>query len=125
MTYQDVVQIVDNHIGLIEVNPIAMNQSKERAAKFLVVQAILSNHIKELQDVKAQVSTLEKATYAQCLMTASGKNVTENKIMAEAHPDYAKNREALELIDSELNWCKQHFDIFNNAHVMFRQFSKE
>lgn len=114
-----------DHIGLITINATALAQGKERAAKFLVVQAILSNHLKELRDAKVSVSTLEKASYAQAILGASGKNVTENKIIAEADPYYSQNREALESISSEESWTKEHFDIFNNAHLMFRQYSRE
>lgn len=125
MTFEEIEKIVNNHIDLIEINPVAIVESRERCAKFLVMQAILSTHIKILQDCKVKVSTLEKASYAQSILNSSGKNITENKIMAEADPNYSQNREAMELIDSEINWSKQHFDIFNNAHIQFRQYSKE
>lgn len=124
-SFEDLQRIVMEHIDLIEISPQAIVQSKERAAKFLVMQALLSNHLKEIQDAKVKCSTLEKASYAQAIMGAAGKNITENKIVAEADPRYCEAREAMELIDSEVNWTKQHFDIFNNAHIMFRQYSKE
>lgn len=125
MSFEQIETYVGNHIDLIEITPAAIVDSKSRSAKFLVIQALLSNHLKALQDAKVKVSTSEKATYAQAILGASGKNVTENKIMAEANPRYAEQREAMEMIDSEVNWTKQHFDIFNNAHIMFRQYSKE
>lgn len=124
-SFEQLQKIVHDHIDLIEISPQAIVQSKERAAKFLVIQALLSNHLKEIQDIKVKISTLEKATYAQAILGAGGKNITENKIVAEADPKYCEAREAMELVDSEVNWTKQHFDIFNNAHIMFRQYSKE
>jgi hypothetical protein len=125
MEFTDLERIVNDHIDLVEINAAAIVQSKERSAKFLVIQAILSSHLKILQDVKVKAATEESACYAQALLSASGKNVTENKIIAEASPVYSAARERKELIDSEINWVKQHFDIFNNAHIMFRQYSKE
>lgn len=125
MDFTQLEQIVSDHIDLIEINAAAIVQSKERSAKFLVIQALLSSHLKILQDVKVKAATEESATYAQALMSGSGKNVTENKIAAEGSPLYCRARETKELIDSEINWVKQHFDIFNNAHIMFRQYSKE
>jgi hypothetical protein len=115
--------LVNSHIDLIEIDNHAFAQARERAAKFLVIQAHLASHLKVLEDVKVKASTIEKAQYAQSLMSQGGKNVTENKIMAEADPRYAGSRESVELVDSEINWTKKHFEIFGNAHVMFRQIS--
>jgi hypothetical protein len=125
MDFEELERIVNSHLDLVEINAVAIAQSRERSAKFLVIQALLASHLKLLQDAKVKVSTVEKATYAQAILRAGGKNITENKIVAEADPEYATTREALELIDSEINWTNKHFDIFNNAHIMFRQYSKE
>lgn len=125
MTFEEVEQIVADHVGLIPMSAVALAQAKDRAAKFLVVQAILSNHLKTLRDAKPQASTMERASYAQCLMETTSKKVTENKIHVEANPKYTITREALELIDAEINWTKEHFEIFKDAHVLYRQNSKE
>lgn len=125
MEFTELERIINEHLDLIEINAAAIAQSRERSAKFLVMQALLSSHLKILQDVKVKASTIEKASYAQAILSAGGKNITESKVIAEADPTYCSARETLELIDSEVNWVKQHFDIFNNAHIMFRQYSKE
>lgn len=117
--------LVNSHIDLVEIDGTAFSEARNRAAKFLVIQAHLATHIKGLEDVKVKASTIEKASYAQAMMRQSGKNVTENKINAEADPEYAAARESVELIEAEHNWTKRHFDIFENAHVMFRQISNE
>ena len=90
----------------------------------MVIQCFLADHLKVLEDTKVKASTIEKATYAQVLLGASGKKVTEVKIIAQGDPAYSASRESVELIDAELNWTKKHFDIFNNAHIMFRQYSQ-
>lgn len=123
LSLEQLEQIVMKHIDLIEIDQNAIIQSRERAAKFLVVQAHLANHLKALDDAKVKATTIEKAQYAQSLMSQSGKNVTENKILAEADPMYAQSRETIELIESERDWVKKHYDIFGNAHVQFRQIS--
>lgn len=125
LDYQQLQKLVNDYLDLIEINRDAIIDARNRAAKFLVVQSHLSNHLKLLDDVKVKISTIEKATYAQALMKQSGKNVTENKIHAEADPDYANARESLELVSAEVNWTKRHYDIFENAHVMFRQIASE
>lgn len=123
LTLEQLESLVNSHLDLVEINSNAFTEARERAAKFLVIQAHLANHMKVLDDVKVKASTIEKAQYAQSLMSQTGKNITENKINAEADPHYAAARESVEMIDSEINWTKRHFDIFGNAHVMFRQIS--
>lgn len=122
----DFVQLetmVHQHLDLIEITPAAIAESRARAAKFLIMQAVLNDHMKLLEDVKVKASTVEKATYAQVLMSFGEKKVTESKVLAQGDPNYALTRESVEMIDSELNWTKKHYDIFNNAHIMFRQYS--
>ena len=125
ITFKQLQELVQEHIALIEINKYAFQEARERTAKFLVIQAHLTNHLKELDDIKVKCSTLEKATYAQALMQQGGKNVTENKINAEADPTYASARESIELIDAEINWVKKHYEIFGNSHIQFRQISAE
>lgn len=125
MEFDQLQKLVMDNINLIEINRDAIIDAKNRAAKFLVIQAHLNDHLKLLEDVKVKASTEEKATYAQALMKQSGKNVTENKINAEADPDYTRAREAVELIGAEHNWTKRHYEIFENAHIMFRQISQQ
>lgn len=123
LTLEQLEKLVMDNVGLIEIDANAFSQARDRAARFLVIQAHLANHMKLLDDTKVKASTIEKAQYSQSLMSQSGKNVTENKINAEADPVYAASRESIELIDSEKDWVKRHYEIFGNAHVMFRQIS--
>jgi hypothetical protein len=123
LTLEQLQSLVTTHLDLVEINQHAFSEARERAAKFLVIQAHLANHLKTLEDIKVKASTIEKSQYAQSLMSQSGKNVTENKINAEADPQYAAARESIELVDAEHNWTKRHYEIFGNAHVMFRQIS--
>lgn len=125
MDLQQVTNLINEHIDLVEVNASALASSKDRAAKFLVIQAILATYLKGLEDGKAKLKTMVDATYAQSILGASGKNVTENKIIAEADPAYARVREGSEELDSEINWIKTHMKIFENAHILFRQFLRE
>lgn len=125
MNFEDIQKLVLEHISLIEIDRDAIIDARSRAARFLIIQAKLNDHLKVLEDIKVNASTEEKATYAQALMSQTGKNVTENKINAEANPEYAKTREVAERIDSEVNWTKKHYEIFGNAHVMFRQISAQ
>lgn len=121
----DIEKLVEDHIDLIAVNGESLAQAKTRSAKFLVAESILSSYLKELQKAIAQFKTVSTASYAQVMKGLSSKKVTENKIEAEAHPDYSRNRQSLEEMEAEANWVKTHMKIFDNAHVMYRQFANE
>lgn len=127
MQFEQIQKIVNDHIDLVEISSTGLAQGKDRAAKFLVVQSILANYIKDLEDGRAKGKTIVDASYAQVLreISATSKKITEAKKEVEAHPDYTSNREALEQLDSEINWVKTHMKIFDNAHLMFRQYSRE
>lgn len=125
LSLEDLQTLIASHIGMIEINAYAIREARERAAKFLVIQAHLTNHLKALEDIKVKATTLSSAQYAQAMRIQAGKNVTENKINAEADPNYAEARESSELIDAEINWVKKHHEMFGNAHVMFRQISMQ
>jgi hypothetical protein len=118
-------ELVMSHIGMIEIDRNAIIEARSRAARFLVIQSHLNDHLKILDDVMVKASTQEKASYAQAILVAPGKNVTEQKVHAEADPMYVQAREACELVKSEHNWTKRHYEIFENAHVMFRQIAAE
>jgi hypothetical protein len=125
MNFLDVEEIVSAHIDMITLTNAALSQGRERAAKFLTVQAVLSNHLLNLEQARAKASTMVEASYAQSIFKASGKNVTENKITASADPDYTSNREGLEELDAEINWTKTHMKIFENAHILYRNITRE
>ena len=125
MTFEQIEKIVQEHVELISINGEALAQAKTRSAKFLVAESILSSYLMGLQKAAAQLQTISTATYAQVMKGLDSKKVTENKINAEADPGYSQKRQALEEIEAESNWVKIHMKIFENAHVMYRQFGNE
>ena len=61
MNIDDLKKLVSDHIDLIEINKNAFQEARQRAAIFLVIQAHLTNHLKDLEDFKVKASTIEKA----------------------------------------------------------------
>lgn len=125
LTFDQVEQAVLEHIDLIEISSSSLAQGKDRAAKFLIVQSLLSSYLKQVEEGKAKAQTLVSAEYATAIACADGKNITEKKQSAEADPKYTAVREKVEELDAEIRWLKTHIDIFQNAHVMFRQYTRE
>lgn len=125
MDIQQIQQIIDEHLQLITIDATSLADAKNRAAQLLVVQSVLATFLRDFEEEKSKVKTIQVATYAQVVKIVEGKNVTEKKINVEADPGYAAYREALEKMESIRDYLKTHIKIFDNAHLMFRQYSRE
>lgn len=125
MTLDQVREIIDQNIELITVDARGLAESRERAAKFLTVVAILANYLKDLEIEIGKYSATVEASFAQAMRESDGKNVTEKKAFAEENPLYSKNKVAMSQFDAQRNWIKTYMKIFENAHLMFRQYSRE
>lgn len=125
MTKEDVLKIVEDHIDLIAVDAKGIAHAKERAATFLVCQSILSTYSRELKQKKAKLKTTVEAGYAMAIRASEGKNITEKKVNVALDKTYSKYREAFEDLEALEDWVKTHTKIFENAHLMFRQYSRD
>lgn len=125
LTYEQVEEVVLAHIDMIEITASSLAKGRDLTAKFLVVQSLLSSYLKQVEEDKAKSSSISSAEYSTAIMNAEGKNITEKKTMAEADPRYMAARERVECLDAEIRWVKTHIEIFNNAHVMFRQYTRD
>lgn len=125
MNIQNITNLIDENISLITIDAKALSEARERAAKFLVVQSILASFIKQFDDDKAKLITLSEANYARAISVAEGKNITEKKVSVNLDTSYTNSREALEQLESVRNYIKTHIKIFENAHLTFRQYSRE
>ena len=125
MKFEELKELIDEHIDLILLDAKALKEAQDRATRFLVVVSVLSNYRLDLEKKKTKLITLREAHFSQALGRSEAKNVTEKKMEAESDPKYTGQREAVEEIDSEISWVKCHIEIFNNAHITYRQLSKE
>lgn len=123
-SFEGLKKMVSDHIDLISFGKNAYKEATERTTKFLVVVSILADHRLDLERHKAKVSTLRDAFYSKAMTEAEGKTITEKKLKADQEVNYTNQREAVEEIEAEISWIKTHIDIFNNAHVTYRQIAK-
>ena len=117
--------IIDEHVGMIPYSKVTSEQASKKATAFLVALAILTDEKRGCDEDKAKLSTLVSASYAQALSRSMAKQVTEKKVEAEQDNNYTKMREALEECEAKISWLKNYMNIFENAHVTYRQLSKE
>lgn len=121
----EIFEVVGEQLELIVVTPKRLAESKERAAKFLVVQAMLIEYLRQVDVELAKSSTLKEATYAHKINQTAGKNITEKKISIAIDEEYSSVRESYEELEALREWVKGHIRIFENAHILYRGFSRE
>lgn len=125
LTFEQVEEAVIAHVDLIEISASSLAKGREYTAKFLVIQSMLSSYLKQVEEDKAKSSSISSAEYSTAIAQADGKNITEKRTMAESNPTYMASREKVEELDALIRWVKTHIEIFNNAHVMFRQYTRD
>jgi len=123
-TIDQMEEIIDKGVQEIAVTAHALADAQPRAARFLTRVAILTNFLRTLEEDLPKHQTLVNAQYATAIRMADGKNITEKKVEAEANPVYSEAVEAKAAIDAQRDWVKNYIKIFDNAHIMFRQYSR-
>lgn len=116
-------ELVDKGVQDIAVNAKSLADAAPRAGKFLVLVSILTDFLRSLEEELPKHQTLVNAQYSTAIKQADGKNITEKKVEAEANPVYSKAVEDKAGIDAQRDWVKNYIKIFDNAHVMYRQYS--
>lgn len=116
---------IQDHLELIKFSTRSLQEAQQRTTAFLIMVAILADERRDTEELKAQLSTLNSATYARAMSSSAAKQVTAAKAEAENNGDYTEAREALESCEAKIAWLKTYIDIFSQAHVTYRQFSKE
>lgn len=121
----EIFEVVQDQLDLITVTAEGLASSKDRAARFLVVQATLIEYLRQVDEELAKRSTLKEATYANKISQVAGKNITEKKISIATDEEYSSVRESYEELEALREWVKGHIRIFENAHILYRGFSRE
>ena len=109
----------------VAFNPKSLHDPMVRCTDFLTTMAMLNDFIFTCRCDLARLQTVTEALFKDAIDHAEGKTVTEKKIGAAAHPEYTNAKEASERIEAMIKWAKTALDIFNNAHVTYRQTARE
>lgn len=125
MNLQQIEELINENVGLITVDAKGLAEAGMRSAKFLVVCSILATYLKQLETELGKVDANTAAIFGQAVKNAIGKNITEKKTEAGMDPEVLKTAHLKSALDAQRTWIKTHIKIFENAHVMYRQFSRE
>jgi hypothetical protein len=122
---KEIKEFIDEYKRLLPLSKsISSVEAERRAGKFLEAMATIADCKHEFTKVKIKDLSVQTATYAQELAKGTGKTITENKVTAEASEVYVTAREALEGTENDISYLKTYYEIFNNAHVLYRNLAK-
>lgn len=125
MDARNIEQLISDSVNLIAIDARGLGEARERAGKFLIACAVLTSFLKELECEMAKVKTMVEAQYATAINELSGNKITEKKALVAHNTNYTSVREAHEQLDAQRDWLKGYIKIFENAHLMYRQYSRE
>lgn len=121
----DMREYIEQYAKLLPVgSSISFVEAERRAGEFLVAQATITDWRHLLSAERIKLTSLQTAVYAEKMAQGTAKTVTENKMTAEASPEYMKAREELEQVENDLSYLKAYYDIFSGAHVFYRQMAR-
>lgn len=112
--------------AILPVNgSISYVEYERRSGEFLTAMAKITDWKHILSEEKIKLTSIQMAVYAEQLFKGSEKTITANKTIAEASIEYTQAREDLERIENDISYLKTHYEIYNNAHLFYRQLCKE
>lgn len=126
MVSKEVKEVIASGISLLAYDPgLTTSEKEERCATLLVLCAELLNIKASLQEDKIKATSLSAAIYAtEQAKFLTVKSANEKKALAEAEPAYISAREQEETVDADLKYINAIYDVFNNGHIMWRQYSR-
>lgn len=121
----DIKVYIEKYQKLLPLNnSISFTDAEKRASMFLDIMATITEYRHALSEGKIKSLSVQNAVYATELAKCTGKTVTENKIAVEASEEYTAAREEFEMTENDLNYLKAYYEIFNNAHIFYRNMAK-
>ena len=125
MTQEQVEQVVATCVGLIKVDAKGIAEAHDRTAKFLVAQTVLIDRLKAVEVEIGKHNAVVDMAYASAIKNAEGKDATARKAAAECEETYSKENVTLTELEANKSWLRAYIRVFENAHLTFRQYSKE
>lgn len=123
---KDVKEVIKQLAALLPVGTsISVPEAERRAGAFLAGMSTLINIRHEFTKEHIRLLTQQTVVYASLMAKGEAKTVTENKLNAEASPDYVEARENLEGVENDISFLKAHYDVFMAAHVFYRQMCRD
>lgn len=118
-------EIIEYYAKLLPLGKsISTSEAEKRASQFLEAMAKVTDMRHTLAEQRVKATSVQAAVYAEELAKGTAKTMTENKVTAEASAEYHIAREDFESIENDVTYLKAYYEIFQNAHVFYRQAAK-
>lgn len=125
MLQEEVRSLIDEGLKIVGRDKgVSQFEAEERASSLLIIVAELLKQKRSLESRRIKSSSIECVSLHKAVHEAEGKNVTEKKLKASANPDYIKDREEIEEVESDISYLKSMVDVFGDAHILWRQIAK-
>jgi len=125
MNFDELKLYVEEKIKLVKSNPQKLKDPLDRTTEFLIVLGKLNDFRYNCECDKARIQTVTDALFKNAKDASDAKNITEKKVDATVNIEYTTARESLERVEAMIKWAKEATNIFNHAHLTYRQISKE
>jgi hypothetical protein len=121
----DLRETLSRFIDLLQISEekkmVTPDEAEFRAIEFLRACSYVA-HMRHLFSNQHVGAVAEQSTaYKLAIIRAEGKNITERKVIAEADPEYVLATKKAAELQNDIDFLRQHYDIFNNAHILYRQ----
>ena len=118
-------EFIEKYTALLPINgSVSYVEAERRAGEFLSVLARISDWRHIFSEEKIKLTSVQLAVYAERLQAGTSSTVTQNKVQAEASPEYTQAREDLERIENDIHYLKTYAEIFLNAHIFYRSVAR-
>ena len=126
MSTQETIESIGNeYLKLLPVeDKNLLVKSEDKASRFLIAIAKLSQVRDQLLNSKVQKDSLLCVAFNDAIKTAEGKDAKARECAAEANPQYMCAREEIEIINNQLLLVKTYIEIFLNSHLLYRSLMK-
>jgi hypothetical protein len=126
VNFKSIQERIGKYAKLLPANSNLDPQANEKkASQFLTAMAEVSEWRHAYAQELIKLLSVQTATFAEELSKGTAKTVTENKLTAESSDVYTTAREQLEEVENNLSYLKSYYEIFQNAHVFYRNLCKE
>lgn len=123
---KDFDDFVERYLEMLPTEGVVSDvEAQRRASEFLVACSHLVAYKHQVRDELIKAKSVRDASYAQAMANAQGSNAPTREANASADPMYMRNREEYESAENRVYTIQTYYDIFFNAHVFYRQLSKE
>lgn len=103
----------------------AQFELERKASTFLLLSTRLAQSRFEAEQDLVRLNSLQTATFASAIDSIDTElKVTEKKAKAQNNKEYTAAREELETLTALITYIKTVQDIFNNAHIFYRNCAK-